>query len=104
MPLNPKLTHACAVLESGTGSGSLTTALARAVAPGGRVHTFEFHRQRAEEAAVEFSANGLAGVVSTVQRDIEALGFPEDLHGCADGVFLDLPGPWKVPAALNPKS
>ena len=87
------------VLESGTGSGSLTTSLARAVAPWGHVHTFEYHAQRAEAAADEFASNGLSGVVTTLQRDIETLGFPEALAGQADGVFLDLPGPHKVVAS-----
>lgn len=86
----------CAVLESGTGSGSLTHALARAVAPSGHVHTFEFHEGRCEEARREFEGHGLAEVVSLQHRDIEQFGFPEALHGQADAVFLDLPGPWKV--------
>ena len=82
-----------AVLESGTGSGSLTHSLARAVAPTGHVASFEFHTQRAEQAAAEFASHGLVDLVSVQQRDIEALGFPPDLHGIADAVFLDLPGP-----------
>jgi len=60
------------------------------------VHTFEFHVERTQQAAAEFEGHGLTGVVHTLQRDIEKLGFPEELHGKADGVFLDLPGPWKV--------
>jgi tRNA (adenine57-N1/adenine58-N1)-methyltransferase catalytic subunit len=84
------------VLESGTGSGSLTHSLARAVAPAGVVHTFEFHQQRWQEASAEFEANGLQDLVQCSHRNIEALGFPESLHGRADAVVLDLPGPWKV--------
>jgi tRNA methyltransferase complex GCD14 subunit len=84
------------VLESGTGSGSLTHSLARAVAPGGAVHTFEFHQQRWQEAQAEFEQNILTDIVHSSHRDIEGKGFPESLHGSADAIVLDLPGPWNV--------
>lgn len=85
-----------AVLESGTGSGSLTHSLARAVASSGHVHTFDFHEKRTEEASAEFARHGLAHIVTVQHRNIEALGFPKELHGQADALFLDLPGPWNV--------
>ncbi|BDA45787.1 tRNA (adenine(58)-N(1))-methyltransferase catalytic subunit [Coccomyxa sp. Obi] len=91
-----ELRPGCTVLESGTGSGSLTHSLARAVAPSGHVHTFDFHQKRTEEASAEFARHGLGPVVTVQHRNIEALGFPKELHGKADALFLDLPGPWNV--------
>lgn len=84
------------VLESGTGSASLTHSLIRAIAPTGHVHTFEFHPERAKEAEKEFSKHSVSKFVTVQQRNIEELGFPQELAGRADGVFLDLPGPWRV--------
>ncbi|CAL5220318.1 g2307 [Coccomyxa viridis] len=91
-----ELRPGCTVLESGTGSGSLTHALARAIAPTGHVHTFDFHQQRASEAEAEFNRHGLGKLVAVQHRNIEEHGFPEELHGKADALFLDLPGPWKA--------
>ena len=93
------------VIESGTGSGSLTAALARAVAPHGRVHSFDFNAGRAAAAAADVAALGLASVVTPRQGDACA-GFGRDLDGTADAVFLDLPSPWDAlphaHAALKP--
>ncbi|GAB4846734.1 hypothetical protein Ancab_025742 [Ancistrocladus abbreviatus] len=84
----------CVVLESGTGSGSLTTSLARAVAPSGHVYTFDFHEQRAASAREDFEKTGLGHLVTVGVRDIQGEGFPETFSGMADSVFLDLPQPW----------
>jgi tRNA (adenine57-N1/adenine58-N1)-methyltransferase len=101
------------VLEAGTGSGSLTHALARAVAPHGRVASFEFHPARAAEATDELKRHGLLpDIASVTLRDVEAEGFPGEENpaeggffvadSSADAVFLDLPGPWRVvPAAAR---
>lgn len=82
------------VLETGTGTGSLTTSLARAVAPQGRVATFEFHQERADLAKRDFQMNGIDHVIDVECRDTQTNGFPETFHGKADAVFLDIPSPW----------
>ncbi|KAL9157528.1 hypothetical protein ABFS82_08G010000 [Erythranthe guttata] len=97
-----ELVPGCVVLESGTGSGSLTTSLARAVAPTGHVHTFDFHEQRAASAREDFERTGLSSLVTVGVRDIQGEGFPDQLLGQADSVFLDLPQPWlAIPSAAK---
>lgn len=86
------------VIESGTGSGSMTHSLARAVGSTGRVCTFEFHPQRAEMAKQEFAKHGLSWV-QVEHRDVCSNGFPEGIG--ADVVFLDLPEPWQVVPMLH---
>ncbi|KAJ4729254.1 tRNA (adenine(58)-N(1))-methyltransferase [Melia azedarach] len=92
----------CVVLESGTGSGSLTTSLARAVAPTGHVYTFDFHEQRAASAREDFERTGVSSIVTVDVRDIQGQGFPDEFAGLADSIFLDLPQPWlTIPSAAK---
>ncbi len=89
-----ELKPGCVVLETGTGTGSLTTSLARAVHPTGKVYTFEYHPERAAKASEDFKRHGMDHVVEVGNRDTQTDGFPEEFHGRADAVFLDLPTPW----------
>lgn len=84
------------VLETGTGTGSLSTAFINALQPSGRLYTFEYHNERSKAAAVDFDRNGLSPWVTVSHRDTIRTGFPSELDGQADAVFLDLPAPWDV--------
>jgi len=93
------------VLEAGTGSGSLSTSIARTIAPHGHLHTFEFNEQRQKSAALEFKQNGMESLITCRHRNIVEKGFPL-VDGGVDAVFLDLPNPWEVidSASINLKS
>eukprot|EP00039_Didymoeca_costata_P020762 m.342349 g.342349 ORF g.342349 m.342349 type:complete len:323 (-) comp21298_c0_seq1:34-1002(-) len=80
------------VVESGTGSGSLSHALIRTIRPSGHLHTFEFHEVRAKKAMEEFESHGLKDYVTVKHADACNDGF--GLENVADAVFLDLPKPW----------
>lgn len=90
------------IMEAGTGSGSMTTALAFAVGPAGRVISYEVKPDVQNLARKNLTRFGLDSRVDFKLRDIQ-LGFDET---DADAFFLDVPNPYdyteQVRAALKP--
>ena len=90
------------VLEAGTGSGSMTIALAYAVGPQGYVVSYEQREEMQNLARKNINRTGLASRVDFKLRDIQE-GFDET---DADAFFLDVPNPYdyisQVRAALKP--
>ncbi|XP_070571031.1 tRNA (adenine(58)-N(1))-methyltransferase catalytic subunit TRMT61A-like [Ptychodera flava] len=82
------------VCESGTGSGSVSHAIIRTIAPTGHLYTFDYHNQRVETVRQEFKDHGLSDLVTVTCRDVSKDGF--GLDHIADAVFLDLPSPYDV--------
>jgi tRNA (adenine57-N1/adenine58-N1)-methyltransferase len=90
------------VMEAGTGSGSMTTALAFAVGPQGRVISYEIKPDVQNLARKNLTRFGLDSRVDFKLRDIQH-GFDETE---ADAFLLDVPNPYdytgQVRAALKP--
>lgn len=90
------------VMEAGTGSGSMTTALAYAVGDEGRVISYEIKPDNQNLARKNLTRFGLESRVDFKLRDIQQ-GFDET---DADSFFLDVPNPYdytaQVRAALKP--
>jgi tRNA (adenine57-N1/adenine58-N1)-methyltransferase catalytic subunit len=83
----------CVVAEAGTGSASLSFSIASALAPTGKLFTFEIDESRAEHNRSLLKSVVTPGdVVVLEKRDVVTLGFPECIS--VDAVFLDLPSPW----------
>jgi len=90
------------VMEAGSGSGSMTTALAYAVGPEGRVVSYEIKPDTQNLARKNLTRFGLESRVDFKLRDIQQ-GLDET---DADSFFLDVPNPYdfiaQVRAALKP--
>ena len=90
------------VVEAGTGTGALTTALAHYVKPDGKVYSYEIREEFLKTAKKNLKRAGLIDFVELKNKDVTA-GIDEiDV----DAVILDLATPWLVVphayAALKP--
>ena len=80
------------VVESGTGTASLTTALAHYVGPTGMVYTYELRAEFQKNAAKNLQRSKLLDQVTLKSGDV-TLGIEER---DVDAVILDLATPWLV--------
>lgn len=71
---NLEIERGSIVYESGTGSGSMSYSLGRAVGREGRLFSFEFNRERAENVREVFGGLGVENVL-VVHRDVLKNGF-----------------------------
>jgi tRNA (adenine57-N1/adenine58-N1)-methyltransferase len=80
------------VVESGTGTGSLTTALAHYVGATGKVYTYELRDDFQKNAAKNLERSKLIGHVEMKSGDVTCGIEERDV----DAVILDLAVPWLV--------
>ena len=91
------------VVESGTGTGSLTTALAQYVGDTGKVYTYELRPEFQKNARKNLERSKLIDRVEMKSGDVTVSGYEER---DVDAAILDLAVPWLVVpyayAALKP--
>lgn len=82
------------VVEGGAGSGALTVALARAVAPNGRVYSYDIREDFLQRSRANVSAAGLLDLTQFCLGDVRR-GVDERE---VDAFILDIPDPWAAVA------
>jgi len=80
------------VVEAGTGTGALTSALAHYIRPIGRVYTYEVRQEFREMAIKNLDRAGVSEFVEFKTKDVTE-GIDENE---VDAVILDLATPWLV--------
>ncbi|KXN82793.1 tRNA (adenine(58)-N(1))-methyltransferase catalytic subunit TRM61 [Leucoagaricus sp. SymC.cos] len=66
------------VIEAGTGSGSFTHSVARAIGESGHLWSYEFHEARANKAREEFMRHDMTNIVTLTHRNVCKEGFTVD--------------------------
>ena len=92
MIINTGIGPGSRVVEAGSGSGALTMALAWAVAPDGRVFSYDNREEHQAVAKRNVERSGLSDVV--VWRSADVTGTIEEKD--IDALILDMPDPWNV--------
>jgi tRNA (adenine57-N1/adenine58-N1)-methyltransferase len=80
------------VVEAGTGTGALTSAIAHYIKPAGRVYTYELRQEFQKNAEKNLERAGLLDCVELKEGDV-TLGIEEK---DVDAVILDMATPWLV--------
>jgi tRNA (adenine57-N1/adenine58-N1)-methyltransferase len=80
------------VVEAGTGTGALTTALAHYVKPDGKVYSYEIREEFLKTAEKNLKRAGLIDFVELKNKDVTTGIDESDI----DSVILDLATPWLV--------
>ena len=85
------------VIEAGSGSGSLTLALARAVGPEGRVISYEIREDHHERAVANVNRwyEGSGGKPENLELRLKDI-FEDVPDEKADRMVLDMPEPWRA--------
>ena len=87
------------VVELGAGSGAMTIALTHAVAPGGKVFSYDRREEHLERARENIERAGVD--LDLVEFRLRGTGdpLPDDIHA----VMCDIPEPWEEVGAVREK-